>query len=253
MAGIPMYAVIKGDIKCDILSKKLGYGAQIKTETELCTEYNVSRICVRRALEELVKEGYIKRIPGKGSYVIFSPINIFIGNCMYNLENEIKKAGKIPDFKIIEFCEVPVREVDPYDAIGLRLFMHLDDDSLVYHISRLWYSDGDEIALDSTYIPIKYFPSITRSDVEKRASLIELYAERFGCDSVHSQETLFGRAVSQKDAEILEMPEGAPTLKVMQVTYGQGYPIEYNYRIYKGEKVNCHLMLNYNQNYFDTI
>ncbi|MDP2157266.1 MAG: GntR family transcriptional regulator, partial [Nitrospirota bacterium] len=44
-------------------------GAQISTEEQLCSQYNVSKATVRLALAELVAMGYLKKIQGKGTFV----------------------------------------------------------------------------------------------------------------------------------------------------------------------------------------
>ena len=58
MANEPLYMRIKDDIKTDIKNGKYKKGDKIPTEPELSSAYDVSRITVRRAIEELSSEGY---------------------------------------------------------------------------------------------------------------------------------------------------------------------------------------------------
>lgn len=69
MSPSPLYEQIKQILKQQIRSKKLKEGDLIPSENELCEQYNVSSTTVRRALRELVDEGFIRRRPGIGSFV----------------------------------------------------------------------------------------------------------------------------------------------------------------------------------------
>ena len=64
-----MYERVKERILEDIRSRRLLPGAKLPSERGLCQEYGVSRITVRRAIRDLVVEGVLNSIPGKGTYV----------------------------------------------------------------------------------------------------------------------------------------------------------------------------------------
>lgn len=65
----PLYLKLKNEIIKKIQSGELKAGGLIKTENELCSEYSMSRYPVRQALGELVDEGYLQRVRGKGTFV----------------------------------------------------------------------------------------------------------------------------------------------------------------------------------------
>jgi DNA-binding GntR family transcriptional regulator len=69
---VPKYYVIKNHIKELILSKKLLPNQSLPSEKDLMDEFSVSRITVRKALDELSYEGYIYKIQGRGSFVKLS-------------------------------------------------------------------------------------------------------------------------------------------------------------------------------------
>ena len=52
-------------------------GYRIPTEMELCDQYGVSRVTIRRALDGLVRQGYISRTRGRGSFVLFKRKALF--------------------------------------------------------------------------------------------------------------------------------------------------------------------------------
>ncbi|WP_062110102.1 GntR family transcriptional regulator [Bacillus niameyensis] len=73
----PLYLQIKEYFKELITSKKLSAHDRIPTEREIMEKFDVSRITVTNALSELVKEGWIYRIAGKGSFVEDGVENLF--------------------------------------------------------------------------------------------------------------------------------------------------------------------------------
>ena len=65
----PLYYQLKSVIEDRIRSRDLKERERLPSETELCTEFGVSRITVRQALSELLKDGLIYRERGKGTYI----------------------------------------------------------------------------------------------------------------------------------------------------------------------------------------
>ncbi|MBQ5755522.1 MAG: GntR family transcriptional regulator [Oscillospiraceae bacterium] len=65
----PKYIVVKHAIKAMLDQGLLEANAILPSERELMETYNVSRITVRRAVEELEQEGYLYKVQGKGTFV----------------------------------------------------------------------------------------------------------------------------------------------------------------------------------------
>ena len=61
-------------ILLDLATTRLAPGAAIPSERQLIAEYGVSRITVREALGQLVNEGYLERVRGKGTFVAHRPV-----------------------------------------------------------------------------------------------------------------------------------------------------------------------------------
>lgn len=69
-----LYIKIYNDLKEDIISGVLKNGNRLPTEKDLTEKYNVSRITAIKAMQKLENKGYIKRIRGNGSFVIYNNI-----------------------------------------------------------------------------------------------------------------------------------------------------------------------------------
>lgn len=68
-AAIPLYQQVIDIIKNEISSGAYKAGARIPNEFELAESYKVGRVTVRRAIEELVQQGYLTKRQGKGTFV----------------------------------------------------------------------------------------------------------------------------------------------------------------------------------------
>ncbi|MFA4827785.1 MAG: GntR family transcriptional regulator, partial [Thermodesulfovibrionales bacterium] len=64
-----LYIQLENIFKNKIGDKKWSVGSQIPTEEELCKIYGVSKAPVRAAILELVRQGYLMRQQGKGTFV----------------------------------------------------------------------------------------------------------------------------------------------------------------------------------------
>ena len=68
-SAVPLYEQLKMALRERIESQIFEPGERMLSEVELCDKYGVSRITVRRAVDELVEEGYLERRQGKGTFV----------------------------------------------------------------------------------------------------------------------------------------------------------------------------------------
>jgi DNA-binding LacI/PurR family transcriptional regulator len=72
--SLPLYQRIVQDLRHQIVSGHLGAGQWVCSESELMSRYLVSRITARNALNALVDQGLVVRLPGKGTFVAGQPL-----------------------------------------------------------------------------------------------------------------------------------------------------------------------------------
>ena len=102
------YIQIKNDIKTAIHQNKLGVDARILSEAKLCEKYQVSRITVTKAINELVVEGYLYRIQGKGTFVKGKQISERVQH-LSGFAKRMKELNLTVENKVIEksSCMIP--------------------------------------------------------------------------------------------------------------------------------------------------
>ena len=152
----PIYAEIVQNIRNKISSGQLKPGDDLPSETSLCSEYNTSRMTVRKGLSILSNEGYIYSIPGKGYFVKKPNYNkyIFVYDEMNNLINNVDKT---------KLLSVDIILPDEKLAGSLRI----SENKKVVMIRRLFYTEGEPMAYDVKYLLYKKGTPIVENEIER--------------------------------------------------------------------------------------
>ena len=110
-AVVPLYQQVKDDIRAAIESGKYKTNEKIPPEPELSAEYSVSRITVRRAVEELCAEGYLVKMQGRGTFVSKPRIHrkFASGRGTASFTETCKEYGMVPGARLLNRQIVPVR------------------------------------------------------------------------------------------------------------------------------------------------
>lgn len=209
-------------------------GDKIPSETELCEQYNISRITARRAMAELEQDGLIERKPGKGSFVKFKGISQELSK-FYSFTEEMKLQGYTPNSRLISIDEV-------YPDEEIRSALNMEIEEKVYLIKRLRLADGEIIVIDRSYLPRSLFPELDKFDFEQH-SLYQILKDHYGVDANMAEETFDAILVNKEDAEFLGTRRNAPALLIKRVTYSGDIPIEYNHRIVNRDKYKYKVVL----------
>lgn len=171
---IPKYQQVQNDLRQQIISGNFENGDKFYTEAELTKLYNVSSITVIRAVNELVKDGYLVRQQGKGTFVSRS------------------RKGKLVEFSDIEVFplekdSVKVLVCEKGNDPRILAKLELDKHSHYYKIIRVRSVDDTPYIYHQSYIPARYIK-------EPEAPLIHFQSiyQRFKLDfNLHMSEELY--------------------------------------------------------------
>ncbi|TCD45957.1 GntR family transcriptional regulator [Streptococcus sp. X16XC17] len=139
----PKYQLIQNDLKQQIVSGKFENGDKFYTEAELTKLYNVSSITVIRAVNELVKDGYLIRKQGKGTFI------------------SRPRKGKLVEFSDIELFSpntdhVHVLSCEKGNDPAILEKLGLDKQEIYYKIVRLRTANSNPYLYHQSYIPTRY-------------------------------------------------------------------------------------------------
>lgn len=213
----PLYRQLKKAIQAAILNDTYQQGEKIPTEPELSEQYNVSRITVRKAVEELVKEGYLIKQQGKGTFVSLPKIDRKIEHVM-----GFTAACQANGFT--SHSEVTKTEVMKGDA-DLRKALQLEKDEKVLYIQRKRFAGDSPLMLENNYYPFNRYSFLLDETLD--GSLYDLLREKYEIFPNQSGKTTLEIALADEEqARLLETSIGKPLFYMNAVIYDQhGHPV----------------------------
>ena len=154
------YKLICQDIRSSMANGELPTGTKLPTTAELCETYGVSKITVKRAMDELVRAGLVVRRRGSGTYVLETSSVLPIPDGSWDNEDssegfaaECARRGHHPNARVHEVSVVsPPREV--------RKALSLDEDALCHYIERTLLADDEPVLSETAYIPVSIAPTL---------------------------------------------------------------------------------------------
>ena len=224
------YKEIAEDIRKDILDGKYNPNEQLPLEKEMCEYYDVSRITIKKAVDELVDEGLVIKRRGAGTFVKAfdnSDVQGFSMSKQFSGFSESNK-DKIVESKIVKF-EV----IHPTDEIATKLKMTNDD--FVYYIIRTRYADHEPIVVEYTYMPIGVIPGI-KNDVLHN-SVYSYIENTLNLKIKSAHKTIRAIEPTKLDRECLAIDSNMPILEIEQIGFlDNGQPFEYSISHHRGDK-----------------
>ncbi|WP_160725479.1 GntR family transcriptional regulator [Bacillus sp. USDA818B3_A] len=213
----PLYIQLKKALQAAILNDTYQQGEKIPTEPELSEQYNVSRITVRKAVEELVKEGYLIKQQGKGTFVHRPKIDRKIEHVM-----GFTAACEANGFS--SHSEVTKKELIQADA-GLREALQLGENEQVIYIQRKRYAGDHPLMLENNYYPFNRYSFLLDEPLE--GSLYDLLREKYDIHPDQSGKTTLEIVLADEDqAKVLETSIGKPLFYMNTLIYDQeGRPV----------------------------
>jgi GntR family transcriptional regulator len=225
------YDEIAEDIRSGILNGKYNPNEQLPLEKEMCEHYGVSRITIKKAVDELVIQGLVIKRRGSGTFVKAvggSDVQELSMARQFEGFSETNKDKKVTS-KIVKF-EV----IHPTEEIATKLKITCDD--FVYYTVRTRYADDEPYVMDYTYMPIGLIPGI-KNDILLNS--IYGYIEKDLKLKIKSAHRII-RAIlpNELEQEWLKIESSFPILEVEQVGFlDNGQPFEYSKAHHRSDRI----------------
>jgi GntR family transcriptional regulator len=221
-AALPLYQQLQRGLRHAIEKNILAPDQALPPERELAHGFSVSRITIRKALEELVEEGLLVRRQGSGTFVAGRVEKNFAR--LTSFTEDMISRGRSP--ASIWLKKIP-GAVTPDESISFGL----PPGTPVYRFHRLRYADGSPMALEFCTVQAFCLPSV--NDVAD-----SLYAalDTHGHRPIRALQRLRAVRFSNSQAQSLKAKPGDPGLLVERRGFlGDGRAVEFSYSYYRGD------------------
>lgn len=225
---IPLYLQLVKALETKI-RETMSPNQKLQSERELIQAYDVSRMTVRLALQDLEKRGVIYKKQGKGTFVseIVEPACDL--STAYSFTEQMKRIGKDPQTKILSFRKI---QLDTY----LAKDMGMEVGEEAWELERLRLADGLEMMLERSYLPYKEFSTLTKIMLEKKP-LYDIFAEDFKQTIRVAEEEFYASVAMEMESDLLKIPLGSAVLHLQRKTYtDKNQLIEYTFSIARADQ-----------------
>ena len=208
--SVPKYFQISQEIVREIKNGCLSAGQQVPSENEIIDTYKVSNTTARKALGEMERGGWVRRIKGKGTFVCKEGVERSVNRILSFTKNMLEQ-GRTPSTKLVSArarhsnCSVTVQGRQ-YTLKGPFA-----------EIVRLRLADGIPVMKETRCISSRLCPGIEKKDLE--GSLYAIYKEAYNIDLTRIYQMLGAIMIDRENMKVLDVDEPTPAFLIEGVTF----------------------------------
>ncbi len=228
---LPFYYQIMQIMKSWIINKEFNPGEKIPSENQLAKKFGVSRLTLRKAISNLVREGFLYTKRGNGTYVIND--ERLINRCSYELHGFMDDLFLQNMFKI-RTKSVVIRKIAPPKVIREKLCLD-NDVREVIRFQRVRILRDNLSAFIINYLPVNIGQRIPEKELYHKP-LLRILEEDLKIEFGEAVQTVEATFADQEVAEKLQIVCGCPVLFVERVMYSRNRePVELFQAFYRGD------------------
>lgn len=233
---VPLYIQVKDYIRLNIQNGVFAVNERVPSERQLAEQFNVNRLTVSKALNELAQEGMVYSRVGKGTYVAPAKIDQTLQS-LTSFTQDITSRGKRAASRVLY---ASIDGATPEIAKTLSILPGAE--VLVLHRVRM--ADDQPIALEKSHVIYALCPGILDKHDFSRESLYEVLHAEYHLRMIYAHQTIEARTAGEAELEALEAEPYLPILSITRVTYDErDHPVEFVRSSYRGDRYKFYTIL----------
>jgi GntR family transcriptional regulator len=226
--AVPLYHQVYLILRENIRNGTYGDGT-IPPEGELCAEFRVSRITIKRAMQELAKEGLITRQRGRGTFVKGTPLHVVQQrDSLDQLLENVLAIGEATEMRRLD---------QGFVKAGADAAKHLGcaPGDEIFAASQVRVIDGTPIALIRAHVPADVAAKLPDCATSALPMLAQL--QRAGIPVAHADQAITATLADPMAAAALGVDVGAPLIRLpRRVTDAAKRPVEWLVALYRADR-----------------
>ena len=209
------------------LIEQLSIGDAIPSERQLSADPHMSRLTVRAALDDLVRDGLLVRRRGSGTFV--GEPKIAQELTMTSFSEDMRRRGMVPANRTLSLVVVQAGA-----HLGRLLMVSPSEPVVVF--KRLRLADRETMAIETLHVRQSLIPGLTAEDLEQH-SFYELLEGRYGVVMAGGTQTIEPTVTNEEESAALGVPLHSPAFLFERTTRtASGDVVEYVRSIYRGDR-----------------
>ena len=231
-SAMPLHVQLRDTLRQQILEGGLLPHTQLASERELCEQHGVSRITVRQALADLLREGLIYTQVGKGTYVAMSRLEEE-PHLLSSFTDDTRRRGMAASSRVLSAAIV---NADDEQAGRLRIPRGAE----VVRLRRLRLANGLPVAVQLTWLPHHLCPGLLGCDLVSR-SLFDILRSEFKLTLLRAESSVAAALAEPEDCRLLQLSPPAAVLISDQTTcLDSEAVIEFTHSVFHGDRYTLH-------------
>jgi len=205
-------------------------GSPAPSERELVHRFGVARMTVRQAMDALVVEGLLERIPGRGTFVA-RPRRA--PSRLTSFGEEMARRGMLAESQTL----LARRE---QAGPGVARALSLTEGDAVIHWRRLRRADGVPMCIEDAYLNEVLIPGFLQTGMP--TSLYDALASR-GLRPTWAEDSINADAAGDEEAQLLEIEPGTPVLRHSRRALVGEKAVEVSRSVYRSDRFTLWVQL----------